>query len=176
MSSPTPLEPPPESPGHYRDQDQANTHPPRALFRLHGRLARTRNNHLWELELTSAQLRVLETLSENPGSGISEVARHLDLSRQAVHRLVHVLAGKGYLTLPHREPGDRRRLAPGLDPHAALCTQSAIRVQRELWREFTDELTGAIPPTDLQLTAMTLDRIWRHLSRRPAYGPGCEAP
>jgi DNA-binding MarR family transcriptional regulator len=153
-------------------RDHANRNLQRALFRLHGRLNRTRNARLWELELTSAQLRVVDAIRERPGWGLSELARYLDLSRQAVHRLVHVLAGKGYLKLPPRRRGDRRRLVPQLDTDSALCIEGAIEGQCEFWRD----LTAAFPPRDLQFTAMEIDRIWRHLSQRPVYGPGCEAP
>jgi DNA-binding transcriptional ArsR family regulator len=113
-----------------------------------------------ELGLTCAQLRVLEVLIEHPDSNISEIARDLDLSRQAVHRVVHLLADAGFLSLEKNRRGDRRAVIPQLSETARFCAIDGITWQRNFLRV----LTGPFRLHDLQFTAMAIDRIWRHFT------------
>ncbi len=77
-----------------------------ALLCMHARLRRIRTNALAEFGLTDAQLRVVKIVEVEPGISISQIARRLDLSRQAVHRVVHRLAKDNYLDLrPSRRRG-----------------------------------------------------------------------
>lgn len=61
----------------------------REVLRLQSRMARIRSGALRELGLTHARLRVLAAIATEPNLSISQIARELDLSRQAVHRVVH---------------------------------------------------------------------------------------
>ena len=70
-----------------------------ALLCMHARLRRIRTNALAEFGLRDAQLRVVKIVEVEPGISISQIARRLDLSRQAVHRVVHRLARDNYLEL-----------------------------------------------------------------------------
>ena len=86
----------------------------RAVLRLHGRIVRYRNRDLRGYGLTSARMRILEVIGAHGGSSISEIARRLDLSRQAVHRVVHDLVALGLLRL-HARDRDRRARIPMLN-------------------------------------------------------------
>ena len=70
-----------------------------SLLCMHARLRRIRTNALGEFGLSDAQLRIVKIIQAEPGVSISTIARLLDLSRQAVHRVVHHLARDNYVTL-----------------------------------------------------------------------------
>jgi DNA-binding MarR family transcriptional regulator len=70
-----------------------------SLQTLHCRLRRIRDAALHEFGVTHAQLRVLNVAATAPGSSLSDIARTLDLTRQAVHRVAHLLERCGFLTL-----------------------------------------------------------------------------
>jgi DNA-binding MarR family transcriptional regulator len=89
-----------------------------SLLCMHARLRRIRTNALGEFGLSDAQLRIVKIIQAEPGVSISTIARLLDLSRQAVHRVVHHLARDNYVTLKR----GRRR---GRPTEVRLSAQSA---------------------------------------------------
>jgi len=130
----------------------------RSLFRLHGRLVRTRNICLEELGLTSARLRILEVIALYPGSNLSAIAARLDLSRQAVHRVVHDLVREEMLVL-RRDPADGRALTPVITEFGDIYATGALE-----WQAGASlELTSILRLEDLQFTKAVADRLWREM-------------
>jgi DNA-binding MarR family transcriptional regulator len=74
-----------------------------ALNALHARLRRLRDNCLAEFGLTHAQLRVIAVIHHMKCAELSFVARTLDVSRQAVHRIVRRLEASRYLIVERGE-------------------------------------------------------------------------
>lgn len=93
-----------------------------SLLCMHARLRRIRSNALGEFGLSDAQLRIVKIVEAEPGVSISRIARLLDLSRQAVHRVVHLLAQDSYVTMQR----SRRR---GRPMEVRLSRQSARDAQ-----------------------------------------------
>jgi DNA-binding MarR family transcriptional regulator len=79
----------------------------RALLQFQARTSRLRGGTLRELGLTHSRLRVLAVVVAAPGLSISAIARELDLSRQAVHRVVHEME-RGRALQIERSNRDRR--------------------------------------------------------------------
>lgn len=83
-------------------------------LKLHSRMVRIRSGTLRELGLTHARLRVLAVVAATANLSISQIARELDLSRQAVHRVVHDLEHARMLlidTPTHNRRSRRVRMA-----------------------------------------------------------------
>ena len=101
-----------------------------SLLCMHARLRRIRINALGEFGLSDAQLRIVKIVEAEPGVSISRIARLLDLSRQAVHRVVHRLAQDDYVTMQR----SRRRGRPmevSLSRQSARDAQAARRWELE---------------------------------------------
>jgi len=128
----------------------------RALFRLHGRLVRARNRGLFEHAVTSAGLRIIETMQEHPGEHLSSIAVRLDLSRQAIHRVIHDLERQEFVSLK-RDPHDRRARIPVLTDLGAIYAEGALA-----WQERAGEkLIANLRLVDIQFARALLDRLWR---------------
>jgi DNA-binding MarR family transcriptional regulator len=154
--SPDPRQnPPPET---DRDRIQAAKANLRALFRLHARLVRTRNRDLFELGISSAGLRIVEVILEDPEANLSVIARVLDLSRQAVHRVVRGLVRLGFLGL-RRDPRDRRARIPWITDFGDIYIRDAMACQERAGRELT-AMTRLI---DLQFATALARRLWQRV-------------
>ncbi len=70
-----------------------------ALATLHARLRRLRDNAFAEFGLTQAQMRVLAVVRGMRWVEMSVVAKMLDVTRQAVHRIVRDLERTQYLLI-----------------------------------------------------------------------------
>jgi DNA-binding MarR family transcriptional regulator len=134
----------------------------RTLFRLHGRLVRTRNREFFELGLSSAAFRILEVIREHPQANMSAIAFHLDLSRQAVHRVARDLVRQEFLTL-RRDPRDRRSLIPTITEFGADYFSGAVYCQERVLLEMTS-MTRLI---DLQFATALARRLWRRVTPGP---------
>lgn len=108
-----------------------------SLLCMHARLRRIRTNALGEFGLTDAQLRVVKIVAAEPGLSISVIARQLDLSRQAVHRVVHRLAQDRYLMLQR----GRRRGRP-MEVRLSLRSAPDARAAREWELEWLGRSLG----------------------------------
>lgn len=100
-----------------------------SLLCMHARLRRIRTNALAEFGLSDAQLRIVKIVEAEPGVSISRIARLLDLSRQAVHRVIHRLALDSYVTLQRSRARGRPmevRLAPQSAPDARAAREWEI--------------------------------------------------
>jgi DNA-binding MarR family transcriptional regulator len=84
-----------------------------ALLRFHARTARLRSGTLRELGLTHARLRIIAVVAASPNLSISQIARELDLSRQAVHRVVHEME-RGNAVEISKTHADRRTCSVSL--------------------------------------------------------------
>jgi DNA-binding MarR family transcriptional regulator len=147
--------PPPET-DHARVQAaKANL---RALFRLHARLVRTRNRDLFDLGLSSAGLRIVEVILEHPDANLSVIARVLDLSRQAVHRVVRGLVRLGFLSL-RRDPRDGRARIPSITDLGDIYIRDAVACQERAGRDLI-AMTRLI---DLQFATMLARRLWQRV-------------
>lgn len=71
----------------------------RAFLALHDRLRRVRQGALRDFGVTPAQMRVLEIVRLRPAFNLSAIAVELDLTRQAVHRVAHLMSLNGLLEL-----------------------------------------------------------------------------
>jgi DNA-binding MarR family transcriptional regulator len=154
--SPDPRQnPPPETDLDRAKAAKANL---RALFRLHARLVRTRNRDLFELGISSAGLRIVEVILEDPEANLSVIARVLDLSRQAVHRVVRGLVRLGFLGL-RRDPRDRRARIPWITDFGDIYIRDAMACQERAGRELT-AMTRLI---DLQFATALARRLWQRV-------------
>lgn len=129
-----------------------------ALLRLGSRLQRIRCNALEEFGLTHAQARVVGVAYQSPGLCISEIARRLDLTRQAVHRVARHLERCRYLEF---EPG----CGPGapLQVHVAPEARIIVEGARAWEMAWLGEEVGHSQHRD------ALDALWaagRQLRRR----------
>jgi len=127
-----------------------------ALFRLHGRLVRARNRGLFVCGLTSAQLRILETMRDHPGENLSAIAWRLDLTRQAVHRVVHDLVRHLFVRL-ERDPQDRRAVIPKVTSFGSVYSEGGLNWHEEAGAKLISELRLI----DIQFANAMLERLWR---------------
>jgi DNA-binding MarR family transcriptional regulator len=81
-----------------------------SLMQLHARLARLRSDATAKFALTHARLRVLGVIARTRDLCISDIARELDLTRQAVHRVVHDLVELQMLELAPSTRSARERI------------------------------------------------------------------
>lgn len=126
-----------------------------ALNALHARLRRLRDNCPAEFGLTHAQLRVIAVIHHMKWAELGFVARTLDVSRQAVHRIVRHLEAAQYLTV---ERGDTtgRPLILSLDPRRKIEIDGALDweadwVGREVAQEAEPHTHGALQSLSLWL-------------------------
>ena len=142
----------------FEARDAATLDGARALLRLHGRLVRRRNRALREFALTSARLRILDVLTEYPDSNLSVIARRLDLSRQAVHRVLHDMVDIGLIDL-HPDEHDRRAWVPVINDVGKVTAEFARR-----WQLLSAQpITAGYSLEQLQYARYLADRLWRAL-------------
>lgn len=76
------------------------------------------------------------------GEGInrpSDLARHLGISRQAIHQVINELIRKGLVTLED-DPNDKRSKIVTFSPKAVKIRQSAIKAVNQIEREVANRL------------------------------------
>jgi DNA-binding MarR family transcriptional regulator len=111
-----------------------------ALAALHARLRRLRDNACAEFGLTHAQMRVLAVVREMDWVELSFVAKTLDVTRQAVHRVVRDLARMQYLLI-ERGTSTGRPLILSLDEHRKIEIDGAFAWEADwLGQEVAQEL------------------------------------
>jgi DNA-binding MarR family transcriptional regulator len=108
-----------------------------AMLALHGRLARLRTGATSGFGLTHARLRVLRAIATHPGACIAALARNLDLTRQAVHRVVHDLRRMNLLELVPSSRSARERV-PKLKAAGRVASECGLRWERQ-WLEHLGE-------------------------------------
>lgn len=81
-----------------------------SFMQLHARIARLRGGATAKFALSHARLRVLGVVARTRGLCISDIARELDLTRQAVHRVVHDLVELRMLELAPSTRSARERI------------------------------------------------------------------
>ncbi len=111
----------------------------REVLRLQLRMARIRSGALRELGLTHARLRVIAVVAASPGLSISQIARELDLSRQAVHRVAHDLE-RARMLLIEETDGDRRSRRVRLATLGAHVAALALPWERDWTSRMLDGL------------------------------------
>lgn len=134
-----------------------------ALNALHARLRRLRDNCLAEFGLTHAQLRVIAVIHHMKWAELSLVARTLDVSRQAVHRIVRRLQAERYLIV-ERGDGTGRPLILSLDPLRRIEIDGALDweadwVGREVAQEAEPRTHGELQSLSLWLRRMLPWRV-----------------
>ncbi|MFI5956729.1 MarR family winged helix-turn-helix transcriptional regulator [Cryptosporangium sp. NPDC051539] len=110
--------------------------PPMAYLLAHAGVLAVRRSDvaLQPFSLTTRQYGVLSQLDLEPELTISELARQLDVSRQALHEMVGALERAGYLVRAPGATGRTRRLA--LTPLAVRRLPVVSRALREAEEEF----------------------------------------
>jgi DNA-binding MarR family transcriptional regulator len=131
-----------------------------AIFRLNGRLIEAGNRLVESTGLTSARWQVLGALSlSQTALPVAHIARNMGLSRQAVQRIVDLLAGQGLLrfdTNPHHQ---RAKLVV-LTPQGRTAVNAAGRLQQPWARDMTSKLARE----DLATALEVLTRMDTHLA------------
>ncbi len=130
-----------------------------AFLQLHSRIARLRTGATAKFALTHARLRVLGVIARNPGGCISDIARELDLSRQAVHRVVHDMVRLQMIELEDSSRRTRERI-PKLIAGGRVAAWCGLRWERR-WFE---QLAEGVETTSLQWMR---NQAQRHCRRLP---------
>ncbi len=112
------------------DHAEAANHAYRAMLQFHARTVRLRSGTLCELGLTHARLRILRVIASEPDISISQIARVLDLSRQAVHRVAHDLMDCGLIELETTWRDRRARIAK-LTDYGRFIANIAMKWEQE---------------------------------------------
>lgn len=74
-----------------------------------------------DLDISVAQLAVIETVARTPGSTVATITRTTGLAQSWVSTIVQEMAGAGVFVLA-KDPDDRRRTRVSLSPDAARLT------------------------------------------------------
>lgn len=132
-----------------------------ALMQLHSRLARLRTGATASFGLTHARLRVLRVISQRRDDCISDIARELDLTRQAVHRVVHDLQRMQFITLAPGSRSARQRI-----PKLLAAGRVAVKCGLEWERDWFENLGESANTRSLRWIDCLAQRYRRHLPWR----------
>lgn len=116
-------------------------------LRFHARVARIRSGTLRELGMTHARLRIIAVVAATPNLSIAQIARELDLSRQAVHRVVHDLERSRMLHV-EVSPQDRRTRAVRLASLGTHIAALALPWERD-WTSLIMDNAGTANLADI---------------------------
>lgn len=130
-----------------QDHQNAALYAFRELLQLQSRMARIRSGTLSELALTHARLRILAVVAATPNLSMSQIARSLDLSRQAVHRVVHALERARMLAL-EKASGRRREWRVSLTNLGTHIAALALPWEQE-WTSLALDNVSARALTDV---------------------------
>jgi DNA-binding MarR family transcriptional regulator len=119
-----------------------------ALAALYARLRRLHDNALAEFGLTHAQMRVIAIVHGMEWVELGRVAKTLDVTRQAVHRIVRDLERAQYLVI-ERGKSTGRPLILALDRRRKIEIDAALAweadwVGHEIAQEATPATHGAL--------------------------------
>jgi DNA-binding MarR family transcriptional regulator len=142
-----------------------------SFMQLHARITRLRSGAAAKFALSHARLRVLGVVARTRGLCISDIARELDLTRQAVHRVVHDLVELQMLELVHSNHSARERI-PRLIGGGRVAAWSGLGWERR-WFE---QLGRDIETTTLQWMHGQAQRHRRQLPWRVADPEELELP
>ncbi|WP_312491183.1 MarR family transcriptional regulator [Sphingomonas sp.] len=111
-----------------------------AVFAANGRLVSAGNELVAHLGLTSAWWQVLAALRYAPAPlTVASIARTMGLTRQAVQRIVDLLAERGLVDF-HDNPHHRRAKLVGLTPAGADAVAGAERAVAPIDRAIAERI------------------------------------
>ncbi|WP_342029298.1 MarR family winged helix-turn-helix transcriptional regulator [Aureimonas phyllosphaerae] len=114
-----------------------------AIFEANGRLVSAGNDLVAHLGLTSAWWQVLAALRYSPVPlAVASIARNMGLTRQAVQRIVDLLAERGLVAF-RPNPHHRRAKLAILTPAGADALLGAERAVASLDQAIVDEIGAA---------------------------------
>lgn len=124
------------------------------------RYTRLLGNMNADFGLTRARLRILDAVIRLPANwNISDIARHLDLSRQTVHRTMRAMETAGLITL---EPVGKKALVPRLASTGRIV--ATLRLTQA--HEWSHKLAWAIPTAAASKAAWIAERLTSNLPPR----------
>lgn len=132
-----------------------------AVFRLNGTLLESGNSLVGELGLTTAWWQVLGALARSPTPlPVANIARNMGLSRQAVQRVVDLLASKGMVRFAPNPHHQRAKLVV-MTPEGAAASKAANdrqrpvgqRLETSIGRERIVAALAVLSEVDAQLSA-----------------------
>jgi DNA-binding MarR family transcriptional regulator len=143
-----------------------------AVFAANGRLIGAGNELVAHLGLTSAWWQVLAALRYSPVPlPTASIARNMGLTRQAVQRIVDVLADRGLVEFQHNPHHQRAKLVV-LTPAGLAAVSGAEDVVAPLDQEIADRI-GA---ERLQAAIATLSEMVTVISERLDHADAVSAP
>ena len=111
-----------------------------AVFRLNGMLLETGNSLVSELGLTTAWWQVLGALARSPTPiPVAHIARNMGLSRQAVQRVVDLLAARGMVRFALNPHHQRAKLVV-MTAEGAIASKAADDRQRPLGQQLESSI------------------------------------
>lgn len=111
-----------------------------AIFAANGRLVSAGNELVAHLGLTSAWWQVLAALRYSPGPlAVASMARNMGLTRQAVQRIVDLLAERGFVAF-EPNPHHRRAKLVVLTPAGAKALTGAEQAVAPMDQAIVDEI------------------------------------
>ena len=111
-----------------------------AVFRLNGMLLETGNSLVSELGLTTAWWQVLGALARSPTPiPVAYIARNMGLSRQAVQRVVDLLAARGMVRFALNPHHQRAKLVV-MTAEGAIASKAADDRQRPLGQQLESSI------------------------------------
>lgn len=132
-----------------------------AVFRLNGRLINTGNQLVMDLGLTSAWWQVLGALARSAVPlPAAHIARNMGLSRQAVQRIVNLLAEKDLVRF-EANPHHQRAKLIALTPRGRAAERAATERQKPLARD----LVAALGEKRIADALEVLTHIELHLAK-----------
>ena len=130
-------------------------------FKLNGLLVMEGDQLVKEVGLTSARWKVLGALSYGPGSmTVSEIARTMGQSRQAVQRLSNDMIKDGLL-MTHQNPDHKRAKLLMLTDKGKHAYELAMLKQIP----WVNSLASETKKADLELASSVLQKFIRQLER-----------
>ncbi|VVS92605.1 MarR family winged helix-turn-helix transcriptional regulator [Desulfoluna spongiiphila] len=117
------------------------------IFRVNGAIINAGNDLIKDLGLTSARWQVLGALTEGPAT-VSDIARHMWLSRQNVQRIANQLIKDGFIETK-TNPAHRRAKLCSLSPSGKEAMNEITKRQMAWANEFSknmnlEKLTTAV--------------------------------
>ena len=143
-----------------------------ALSRLHhacgkalGALSSAGDDLVADLGLSTARLQLLDALAAGGPRSVSQIARALGLSRQAVQRVADDLVGLGLAVYGRNPDHARAQLLTLTDQGRATWAQAARR--KALWLE---SLADGLTPGWLDMAAELMTLLARRAAQRGREG------
>jgi DNA-binding MarR family transcriptional regulator len=133
-----------------------------ALSKTHAALVAGGDERVADLGLSSAREQLLGALSAaGAPRTVSQLARALGLTRQAVQRVADDLVGAGLAAYRPNPDHARAKLLAPTEAGAAACTEALRR--KALWME---ELAAGLPVTGVEIAAELVSLLGRRAARK----------